>query len=783
MHAKSLEMLEFPKVREILAGLTNFPVSYELALALAPSTDIAEVTLRLSRAAEARRLLSRDPAFSLHDAADVRESLKMAARSKVLEPKALLEVQHTLAAARLVRASLKARDEDSPELWKLARNLIEQPGLEADIRRCISAGGEVLDGASRELSALRHEVREKRSSIQVKLERLLKTQRAATALQDGIVTERQGRYVVPVKAEMRSALKGIIHDVSNTGATVFVEPMATIELGNELRQATLAEAREVERILTSLSASVAAYETEMWRNVALLAEIDLALAKARYAARYRASEPQIVAAGRPESVLRLVRARHPLLKGEAVPLDVSLGADYRGLVITGPNTGGKTVALKCIGLLALMAQSGIPIPAAPESRIPVYDQVCADIGDEQSIEQTLSTFSWHLGNIVRILRDTTTKSLVLLDELGASTDPAEGAALAQAVLGTFLARGTSVVATTHYSELKAFTHVTPGLENASLDFNPETLAPTYHLTVGVPGGSNALDIAAGLGLDPAIIAEARDRMNRGPREMETLLAELRRERHQMESDRESLRRARDAAETLVTERQAALETLRREQQASVRQSRDEVVAASAELQRQIKQAAAALKKARSQASLTQARQTLEQARTTLAGEDWQAAPDIGGADIPIAVGDSVWLPEIGISGTVTALDAAHATAEVQAGTTHLHLGLERLEKTGAAPKPALPPVRTELPQKVAALQLDLRGHRADVVEVEVDRHLDDACLANLSEVRIVHGHGTGVVRRLVRDLLAHHPLVKDFRPGGRGEGGDGATVVSLKDAP
>ena len=783
MHAKSLEMLEFPKVREILAGLTNFPVSHELALALMPSTDIAEVTLRLNRAAEARRLLSRDPGFSLHQAADVRESLKMAAHGKVLEPKALLEIQQTLAAARLVRASLKARDEDSPELWKLARGITEQPGLEADIRRCISAGGEVLDSASQELGALRHEVRQKRSSIQVKLERLLKTQRAATALQDAIVTERQGRYVVPVKAEMRSALKGIIHDVSNTGATVFVEPMATIELGNELRQATLAEVREVARVLASLSDSVAACETEMRRNLTLLAEIDLALAKARYAARYRASEPQVVAAGRPESVLRLVQARHPLLKGKAVPLDVSLGADYQGLVITGPNTGGKTVALKCIGLLALMAQSGMPIPAAPESRIPVYDQICADIGDEQSIEQTLSTFSWHLGNIVRILNDTTAESLVLLDELGASTDPAEGAALAQAVLGTFLKRGTSVVATTHYSELKAFTYVTPGLENASLDFNPETLAPTYHLTLGVPGGSNALAIAAGLGLAPEVIADARNRMNRGPQEMETLLAELRREKYEIENDRESLRQARDEAETLVAKRQAELETLRREHQARIRESRDVVVAASAELQREIKQAAAALKKARSQASLTQARQTLEQARLTLNGKDWQPVIDTGDADTPIAAGDSVWLPEIGVSGTVTALDAAHATADIQAGTTHLRLGLDRLEKTGAAPAAALPPVRSELPQKTAAMQLDLRGHRADVVEVEVDHYLDDACLANLSEVRIVHGHGTGVVRRLVRDLLAHHPLVKDFRPGGRGEGGDGATVVKLKDTP
>jgi len=776
-------MLEFPKVREILAGFTSFPVSHELALALAPSTDIAEVTLRLSRAAEARRLLAQDPGFSLHDAADVRQSLKMAAHGKVLEPSALLEIQHTLAAARTMRAALKARGEDSPELWKLARLLTGQPTLEADIHRCISAGGEVLDGASRELAALRHEVRDKRTTIQLKLERLLKTQRAATALQDAIVTERQGRYVVPVKAEMRSALKGIIHDVSNTGATVFVEPMATVELGNELRQATLAEVREVARVLASLSSMVAAYETEIQRNVTLLAEIDLALAKARFAARYRASEPQIVAAGHPESVLRLVQARHPLLKGEAVPLDVSLGADYRGLVITGPNTGGKTVALKCIGLLALMAQSGIPIPAAPESRIPVYDQVCADIGDEQSIEQTLSTFSWHLGNIVRILHDTTGQSLVLLDELGASTDPAEGAALAQAVLGTFLARGTSVVATTHYSELKAFTYVTPGLENASLDFNPETLAPTYHLTVGVPGGSNALAIAAGLGLAPEIITEARHRMDRGPQEMETLLAELRREKYQIEGERVSLQKARAEAETLVTQRQSELETLRREQQTNIRESRDVVVAASAELQREIKQAAAALKKARSQAALTAARQTLEQARVTLNDREWQPVTDAGVIDTPIEVGDSVWLPEVGVSGTVTALDAAHATAEVQAGTTHLRLALDRLEKTRAAPEAAPTTARPEMPQKTGEMQLDLRGHRADVVEVEVDRYLDDACLANLAEVRIVHGHGTGVVRRLVRELLAHHPLVRDCRPGGRGEGGDGATVVSLKDTP
>ncbi len=424
MHRKSLEMLEFPKVKEILAGFTSFEASHELALALTPATDIDEVTRRLERAVEARGLLRLDPSFSLQDAVDVRQGVGLAARGKVLEAVSLLQIQHTMAAARRVRTQLRNQDANYPELWKLARQIVAQPELEADIQRCLSASGEVLDAASRELSALRRQVKDKRGAIQVKLERLLKTQRVAPAIQDSLITERQGRYVVPVKAEMKGDLKGIIHDVSNTGATVFVEPMVTLELGNELRQATLAETREVTRILTALSTTVAGFKTEIQRDVQLLGEIDLALAMARFAARYRASEPEVVAAGRPESVLRLVRARHPLLRGEAVPLDVTLDQARRGLVITGPNTGGKTVALKCIGLLTLMAQSGMPIPAAPESRIPVYDQVFADIGDEQSIEQTLSTFSWHMGNIVRILNDATAQSLVLLDELGASTDPA-----------------------------------------------------------------------------------------------------------------------------------------------------------------------------------------------------------------------------------------------------------------------------------------------------------------------------------------------------------------------
>jgi len=460
--SKSLEMLEFPKVREILAGYVAFSGSRDLALNLEPSTDADVIVKSLGRSAEARRLLALDPDCAVRGASDVRDVVVMAARGKVLEPYQLIAIQSTLAAARQARVSIRKLADRIPMLWSIADRIVVLTEVETEIGGTFGVTGEILDSASPRLASLRREAMETRRGLLERLDSIVRSPRGRKALQSPLVTEREGRYVLPLKAESRRELKGIVHDVSHTGATVFVEPSSTVEMGNDLRQLTIEEKREIERIMSALSMLVGAHEAELSEDVKLLAELDLELAKARYAEDANATEPTIWSNGAdnggstaPASgTLRLVNARHPLLKGRAVPLSVEIGGDYSILVITGPNTGGKTVALKTVGLLSAMAQSGMPVPASAESCLPVFDGIYSDIGDEQSIEQTLSTFSWHMGNIVRIMDSSTENGLVLLDELGTSTDPNEGAALARAILLRFLERGNMVVATTHFSELK-----------------------------------------------------------------------------------------------------------------------------------------------------------------------------------------------------------------------------------------------------------------------------------------------------------------------------------------
>jgi len=796
MDPKSLEMLEFPKVREMLAGYAAFSASRDLAEGLEPSHVLEEIAESLGRSAEARRLLALDPDFTVRGAIDVRGLVALAARGKMLEPQDLVSIQTTLAAARQVRSGLHRFADELPRLWGLGDRLVELGGIEQEIGRTLDATGEVLDSASPKLASIRRQALETRQGLLQRLDSILRSPRARKALQSPLVTEREGRYVLPLKAEARKELKGIVHDVSNTGATVFVEPWSTVEMGNELRQLTIEEKREIERILAALSMRVGASEHEISMNVTLLAELDLELAKARFAQRANATEPAIWPAGgdRAESTaakagsLRLVDARHPLLTGRAVPLLVEIGQDYSILVITGPNTGGKTVALKTIGLLAAMAQAGMPIPASEQSCIPVFDGIYADIGDEQSIEQTLSTFSWHMGNIVRIMESSTENGLVLLDELGTSTDPNEGAALARAILHRFLEKGNMVVATTHFSELKVFAHTTPGLRNASLDFDPRTLAPTYHLTMGVPGGSNALAIAARLGLAADIIESAKGMMTEGSRELEDLLGDLMNEKRVVEEVRAGLEEEKRAAADARARWEGELADLRQREREELREQKDRLASEAAELQREIRRAASELKKARSQENLEQAQRALSRVRERVSALNLQlkAAHGGPGADTDelneIAAGDQVWLADVNTWGIVLAVREEEGTIEVQVGQTRARLNLadaEKMRPPAGKRLPQPPVVTRRLSGRMPSIELDLRGRRADDAIAEVDRYLNDAALANLGSVRIIHGHGTGALRQVVREMLASHSLVKSFRPGERGEGGDGVTVVTL----
>ena len=793
MDDKSLQILEFPQIRGILAGFTSFSASRELALNLQPLCDYERASLLLRQSAEARYLLSVEPSFSIGSIPDVREVVKMAARGKVLGPQSLIEIQQTLAAIYQVHGSLSKLSERVPLLWSIAGGIADLRHLEEDISACLAPSGELLDCASSKLAAARQQLREVRRQLLDRLEAVMRSPKGRKIVQEHFITEREGRYVIPVKIEFRKEMKGIVHDVSNTGATAFVEPWTTVELGNTLRELVIEERREIEKILENLSAAVGVHEAAISHSIALVAELDLALAKARYARRAGAVEPILTTFSKKEKttsdeqdgVLRLVEARHPLLPKEAVPLSVEIGRDFSILVITGPNTGGKTVALKTAGLLSLMAQAGLPIPASAESRIPVFDSVFADIGDEQSIEQTLSTFSWHIGNIVRIINSATERSLVLLDELGTSTDPAEGSALARAILLSFLSQGIMTMATTHYSDLKIFAHITPGLQNASLDFDPVTLAPTYHLVMGIPGGSNALATAARLGLAPGIITNARSMLARGTQELEALLTSLREDKRTVDALRLDLTKERDGLQHKNTELENEVQRSRAEGQKIVQETRDRVLYEAAELLKEIRQAASELRKEKSKERIEKARRATAAAQEQLQSKVWQAKTDEKAnreiADNSrIAPGDIVWLREASLQATVVSISQEAQQIEVQAGQSRFRLSLDGVEKvTLPITAPEFTPVTRPISKRRVSHELDLRGKRAVEIEQALDSYLNDAFLASLSEARIIHGFATGTVRNIVRELLAAHPLVKSFRPGQLGEGGDGVTIVGL----
>ncbi len=797
MDEKTLEMLEFHRVRETLAGFTSFPTSEEIALSLPCLTDHSRISHRLRQSAEASELARLEPGVIVGEIADTREEALMASRGKILDPAVLVASGVTLASVRRLHGNLARRSAEFPLLAEVATRLVPLKTLENRIAKCLSPEGKVLDSASPELEAVRGQLRNARRRLLDRLDAIIESPRGRRIIQESLVTEREGRYVIPVKAESRKNIRGIVHDVSNTGATIFIEPWTTVEAGNELRELSVEEQRQVERILRALSEEVGAHSTEIAANIEAAAEIDLAQAKARYARSIRGNEPTMVtlddASAQLSAGLRLIEARHPLLGDKAVPLSVEIGQDlasggYAVLIITGPNTGGKTVALKTIGLLSLMAQAGLPIPASKDTCLPVFDGIFVDIGDEQSIEQTLSTFSWHIGNITRIIDGATRRSLVLLDELGTSTDPAQGSALARAVLLHFLDVGSTTVATTHFSDLKAFAHAMPGMENASLTFDPVTTEPTYHLTVGLPGGSNTLETAARLGVPPAIVAKARSMLSEGTHQLEALLADLMTEKEKTEKLRHDLERQQEETGQRSAEIDRRLARLETEERTIIEEARDRVVREAAELHKHIRQATTQLRKEKSKEAIDRGQQQAAAARKQLASEGWQAkaagnAAAAAGTGGEIATGDTVWLRDANVAGKVVGVSTDGHQVEVQAGATRIHLalkGVTRIDTPSGGKPPAAAQTRPPIPHGgKAARELLLLGKRADEAEWQLDSYLNSVFLSELDEVRIVHGEGTGALRKLVRGVLADHPLVKSYRPGGRGEGGNGVTVVQL----
>ncbi len=819
MHSKSLATLEYPKIIARLADEAAFSASKALALALEPTGDADEARRRQAYTAEARRLLDLRPDAGVRGARDVRPQVTAAEHGVILSPSELLDVLATVRASAYVSRLIMRQETDFPLLKALAVDLPIRPQVEGRIAESISEEGDVLDSASPELRRLRLEIRGAQQRLQERLGTLVNEFRSA--LQEPIVTMRNDRYVIPVRADARSQVRGIVHDQSSSGATVFVEPLVVVEMNNRLRQLQIAERQEVERILQELSDLVGREGPYLTLAVDLLAEIDLAFAKARYASLTRSSAPRLNTEGR----LHLRQARHPLLMGKVIPIDFWLGdpsVDKTGkttpedaprmVVITGPNTGGKTVALKTVGLLSLMALAGLHIPAQDDSDVPVYADVFADIGDEQSIEQSLSTFSSHLSRIVEILREVSPNALVLLDELGAGTDPSEGTALARAILTSLLARHVSTIATTHYSELKAFAYEEPGVVNASVEFDVETLSPTYRLSIGLPGRSNALAIATRLGLPTDIIERAREFLGTAGVEIEGLLTGLAEERRVAADERYRLSMERAEAEFQRREferlRQEAEEERTRIINEARAQARREAESAQAELSRIRTQMRAKLTEERLEQLRARARRVEERAAPTpLRGRQPAPAGQAGPTDDeerveegPLAVGDAVRIRSMNQRGEVLSLPNAQGDVEVQLGALKLRVGvnnLERLSRRQARAEDAISgsgrsgrgsayanaptlvtlPPRDETPPP--ELQLDLRGWRVEDALSEVDTYINDAYMASLPYVRILHGKGTGALRQAIREQLKSNPLVKSFASAPPKEGGDGITVVTL----
>lgn len=792
MDERSLGVLEYPAIIQRLAAATSFAPGRELALALRPTADAAVVGQRLAETGEAQALLSRGGHDLLAGVRDVREAVRRAELGGLLSGQELLDVAATAAAMGRARRRLLSDPDAWPHLARRALQLGTFAELEEAIGACIGPDGQVLDDASPELARLRARIRALHQRIRERLEAILRSTALRPALQEALVTVRNGRQVVPVKQEHKAMIPGIVHDTSASGATVFVEPMAVVELNNELQETRSLEEREVERVLRHLSGQVAGEAGPLLTGLAALAELDLALAKARLADAMKAVRPRM----NEEGWIRIVGGRHPLLTGKVVPIDVWLGREARVLVITGPNTGGKTVTLKTIGLFCLMAQAGLFVPAEPGTELAVFSGIYADIGDEQSIQQSLSTFSSHMSNIVRILQVMDARSLVLLDELGAGTDPTEGAALAMAILDHILAAGARAVATTHYSELKAFVHNRPGMQNASVEFDVETLAPTYRLIMGLPGRSNALEIAARLGLPAPVLAQARARLTHDEVRVDDLIRNLEETRRAAAAELAEARRLREENQRLREELVAARAELEARRQAVLEKAREEARRLLHAARREAEAVLAELRRLQRQGDLEaarKARRRLDQLRDQLDSSTPSGA--VQGAPLrqdQVVAGLAVLVPSLQQVGIVTEPPGADGQVAVQVGGMRVRVPWHELRRAPAAapaekpaerPRPAPRPGVGLMAEKRTHLspELHVRGMTVEEALEAVDKYLDDAVLAGLSRVRIVHGKGTGTLRRAIHEHLRADRRVKAWRLADPAAGGHGVTEAELAD--
>ncbi len=789
---KSIRTLELPRVLQMLADQAVSAEAKTRALAVRPETEPEEVLRLLDQTDAARTMIGLRGSPSFSGVKPVAQALDRADRGGGLNTRELLTIADLLTAARRAKEYFNADAAEKTAIDHLFLSLHGNRYLEEKIKRCIVDEDTIADAASTELADIRRHMRAAQAKSRQILQRIISSPSYSKVLQEAIITQRDGRFVVPVKAEHKGDLPGLVHDISSTGATLFVEPMGVVQANNEYIELEAKEQKEIERILAELSAEAAAHREDIQWDYDALVHLDLIFARGQLSYKMDAVRPEV----RRDGAIRLRKVRHPLLDAKtAVPIDIELGDAFDTLVITGPNTGGKTVSLKTLGLLTLMAQCGLHIPAGDRSAVSVYRRVLADIGDEQSIEQNLSTFSAHMVNIVAILKEVDRQSLVLFDELGAGTDPVEGAALAIAVIQHVRAAGARVAATTHYAELKTFAMTTAGVENASCEFDVETLSPTYRLLIGIPGKSNAFAISRRLGLPEAVIEAAQVQMSGESVRFEDVLTQLEAkrqalEKREQEADRlyrqreEDARKAREFREQMERAKENARSRGEAEAKRIVRDARSAADQVFAQLDQMRKEQAKAERAANTNEARAQLRRQLNEAEEAVTKRDARQEP-IPKPSRPIRVGDLVEIPGVRTPAEVVSV-GKDGTLQLKSGILKMKAKSNEVrlieEDERAARKPSAP-VRQSAPRQLrtsASRELDIRGLETLEAEAVVENFLSAAVMGRLETVTIIHGKGTGALRKAVHDILRRNKAVKSFRLGVYGEGESGVTVVTLK---
>ena len=790
---KSIRTLELPRVLQLLSEQAVSPEAKELALAVRPETDYEDVLRLLDQTDGARAMIVLRGAPGFSGVKPVKDLLDRADRGGSLNIPELIRIGDLLYAARRAKEYFNADATESTALDQIFLSIHGNRFLEDKIRRCISDENTVADAASPELADIRRHMRAALAKSRQILQKIISSPSYSKVLQDNIITQRDGRFVVPVRADQKGNLPGLIHDVSSTGATVFVEPMGVVQANNEYAELQAKEQAEIDRILAELSADAAAHRRDIQWDHDALVQLDLIFARGELSYKMDAIRPQV----RRDGLIRLRKARHPLLdKKTAVPIDIELGGAFDTLVITGPNTGGKTVSLKTLGLLTLMTQCGLHIPAGDRSEVSIYERVLADIGDEQSIEQSLSTFSAHMKTIVEILQEADRDSLILFDELGAGTDPVEGAALAIAIIQHVRALGARAAATTHYAELKTFAMTTPGVENASCEFNVETLSPTYRLLIGIPGKSNAFAISRRLGLPDEVIANAQSQMSKDSVRFEDVLTQLEAkrqalEKREQETDRlyrqreEDARKAREFREQMQRAKENARSRGEAEAKRILRDARSASDAVFAELERMRKEQAKADRAINANEARAELRRQLNEAEDAIDKRDARSEP-IPKPSRPIQKGDLVEIPGVSTPAEVVGV-GSDGTLQLKAGILKMKAKADEVrliedDERAAMKKKAPKPARTAVTglHTAASRELDIRGMETLEAESVVETFLSTAVMGHLETVTIIHGKGTGALRNAVHNILRRNKNVKSFRLGVYGEGENGVTVVTMK---